>query len=72
MSGERGIKSLDQASGVEHSGNELAGRASSVWECLRFPPAVEALTLGNNICLNKAVKCSNCKENTAKLRVQLW
>ncbi len=35
-------------------------------------PYGEALTLGNNICINKAVKCASCKENTAKLRVQLW
>ncbi len=32
MSDERGIKSLDQESCVEHSGNGIAGQASSVWE----------------------------------------
>ena len=32
MSDERGIKSLDQESCVGHSGDEVAGRSSSVWE----------------------------------------
>ena len=62
MSDERGIKSLDQESCAEHSGDELAGRASSVSECLRFPQPLKHLPSATTIALTKPLNAQTVKK----------